>query len=345
MAELVVQTLLLGLLAEKVGKAPLADQLRERFYEPLGLDRTGWEPREPYALGTNRGTPEPAIEKGGARASGGLWSTAGDLARWARHLMELEPLHRPFAHAGWDEAWGLGVACVRVEGRELWGHEGASVGYQFLLGKDDLFGISAGGDVRYHPGSTGLFGSDVVNRVFSAGAGNVSPRFLGMRLHTRFSTQLRALDRGRGRVQLGGTNGLRGYPAGQFVGENYYIVNGATVLVADAPSTNFVQVTGVVAEAHIHGADFAAWGDDLYIVSGPGQSAHRADPQIPVACLKQRVDLRGGQPLLLSPPVNPKIGPFRTRWQSERVVVRPVRARKRTVRLKHSIAQGLSVKQ
>jgi hypothetical protein len=47
--------------------------------------------------------------------------------------MELDELHRPFAHAGWDEAWGLGVACFRVEGRELWGHEGSSVGYQSAL--------------------------------------------------------------------------------------------------------------------------------------------------------------------------------------------------------------------
>ena len=120
------------LIAERAGR-PFEDVISERLLEPLGLRRTTWEPVEPYARGTNRGASEPAIDKRGARASGGLWSTAGDLARWAQHLLELDALHRPFAHAGWDEAWGLGVACFRVGGRELWGHEGSSVGYQSAL--------------------------------------------------------------------------------------------------------------------------------------------------------------------------------------------------------------------
>jgi CubicO group peptidase (beta-lactamase class C family) len=120
------------LIRERAGR-PFEEVIAERLLEPLGLTRTAWEPAEPYARGTNRGVPEPEVDKGGARASGGLWSTADDLARWAQHLLELEALHRPFAHAAWDEAWGLGVACFHVERRELWGHEGASVGYQSAL--------------------------------------------------------------------------------------------------------------------------------------------------------------------------------------------------------------------
>jgi len=123
----------LGELIRECAGAPFEDVISERLLEPLGLTRTSWEPQDPYARGTNRGAPEPPIDKGGARASGGLWSTAADLARWVRHLMGLDALHRPFAHAGWDEAWGLGVACFRVEGRELWGHEGSTVGYQSAL--------------------------------------------------------------------------------------------------------------------------------------------------------------------------------------------------------------------
>ena len=130
------------LIRERAG-TPFEDVISERLLDPLGLTRTTWEPLEPYARGTNRGAPEPPIDKGGARASGGLWSTAGDLARWARHLLELDALHRPFAHAGWDEAWGLGVACIRVDGRELWGHEGSSVGYQSVLLYDREVGAGA----------------------------------------------------------------------------------------------------------------------------------------------------------------------------------------------------------
>jgi CubicO group peptidase (beta-lactamase class C family) len=120
------------LIRERSGRS-FEDVISERLLVPLGLRRTTWEPEEPYARGFNRATPERAVDKGGARASGGLWSTARDLARWAQHLLELDALHRPFAHAGWDEAWGLGVACFRSGGRELWGHEGSSVGYQSAL--------------------------------------------------------------------------------------------------------------------------------------------------------------------------------------------------------------------
>ena len=57
---------------------------------------------------------------------GRLWSTAGDVARWGAYLLGLEELHRPYAHAGWDEAFGLGVECVRVDGARALGHEGAT---------------------------------------------------------------------------------------------------------------------------------------------------------------------------------------------------------------------------
>ena len=120
------------LIRERAGK-PFEDTIRELLLEPLELDRTTWAPEEPYARGFFRGRAEPPLDSRGAQASGGLWSTAGDLARWGMYLLELEQVHRVFAHAGWDEAWGLGVACVRVEGRELWGHEGASVGYRSAL--------------------------------------------------------------------------------------------------------------------------------------------------------------------------------------------------------------------
>ena len=120
------------LIRERSGR-PFEDVISERLLDPLGLRRTTWEPEEPYARGFNRGTPERAVDKRGARASGGLWSTAGDLARWGKHLLSYDELHLPFAHAAWDEAWGLGVACFRIGGREHWGHEGSSVGYQSAL--------------------------------------------------------------------------------------------------------------------------------------------------------------------------------------------------------------------
>jgi CubicO group peptidase (beta-lactamase class C family) len=125
--------LVLGeLVAERAGK-PLEDAIRGLLLEPHGLRRTTWGPQEPHARGFLRDRPERKLVKGGTSASGGLWSTAGDVARWGMHLLGLEELHRPYAHAGWDEAFGLGVECVRVDGRELWGHEGATVGFRSIL--------------------------------------------------------------------------------------------------------------------------------------------------------------------------------------------------------------------
>jgi CubicO group peptidase (beta-lactamase class C family) len=120
------------LVAERAG-APVEDAIRTMLLEPHGLRRTTWEPEEPYARGFFRDRAEPPLVKGGTSASGGLWSTAGELARWGVQLLGLEELHRPYAHAGWDEAFGLGVECVRVDGRELWGHEGSTVGFRSAL--------------------------------------------------------------------------------------------------------------------------------------------------------------------------------------------------------------------
>ena len=125
--------LVLGeLLAERAGE-PLEDAIRALLLEPHGLRRTTWGPQEPHARGFLRDRPERKLVKGGTSASGGLWSTAGDVARWGTHLLGLDELHRPYAHAGWDEVFGLGVECVRVDGRELWGHEGATVGFRSIL--------------------------------------------------------------------------------------------------------------------------------------------------------------------------------------------------------------------
>jgi CubicO group peptidase (beta-lactamase class C family) len=125
--------LVLGeLVADRAGK-PIEDAIRVLLLEPQGLRRTTWEAEEPYARGFFRERPERRLVKGGTSASGGLWSTAGDVARWGSHLLGLEELHRPYAHAGWDETFGLGVEWVRVDGRELWGHEGATVGYRSVL--------------------------------------------------------------------------------------------------------------------------------------------------------------------------------------------------------------------
>lgn len=80
--------------------------------------------------------------------------------------------------------------------------------------------------------------------------------------------------------------------------QEIYIVNDDKIYVAD-DSTEFVEIDEAVAEANIHGADFAAWGDDVYIVTGGTQSSLRR---------------RGGTTTVLGDPSSGVIGPPAIDW-------------------------------
>ena len=88
--------LLLGEIAARAGREPLAAQLDRRLLRPLGLAHTRYEPArggpgmaEGYTpLGL--GAAEPAIPEGQGwiGAAGGLWSTPTDLLAWDLALMD-----------------------------------------------------------------------------------------------------------------------------------------------------------------------------------------------------------------------------------------------------------------
>lgn len=151
--------LVLGLLAEAVGRAPVADQLRKRFFTPLGLDHTYYQwveqPRGPVVHGyrfTGASPKLPAIDLSdgtrvapftsvvtAAGAAGSIATTSADLARWARALYGgtvLDPATRgemvgdvvltaPYKPA---VAYGLGVQVVQVDGHLTLGHSGRFLG-------------------------------------------------------------------------------------------------------------------------------------------------------------------------------------------------------------------------
>ncbi len=156
--------LVLGMLAEAVGRAPLADQLRRRFFVPLGLDHTWYQsaeaPRGPVAHGyrfTGKGLKLPAIDlsDGSAvvpftsviTASGGAGSiatSAGDLARWAAALYGgtvlsdgsrasmVEDIART-ARLKPAIPYGLGVQGIPVAGRSALGHSGRFLGSRAVM--------------------------------------------------------------------------------------------------------------------------------------------------------------------------------------------------------------------
>lgn len=153
--------LILGMVAERVAHVPLADQFRDRFFEPLGLDGTYYQPTElargPVAHGyrfKTAATDSPPIDLTGqgpmvpfasvVTASGGagaLAATSSDVARWARALygggvLDAESVQEMVDDVARTEryrpsvSYGLGVQLVEVAGQDTLGHSGRLLGFR-----------------------------------------------------------------------------------------------------------------------------------------------------------------------------------------------------------------------
>jgi D-alanyl-D-alanine carboxypeptidase len=156
--------LILGLLAQAVGGASVAEQLHTRFLDPLGLDHTYYQsveaPLGPVTHGyrfTGASLKLPAIDLSdgtlvvpftsvvtAAGAAGSIATTSGDLARWARELYQgdaldlasrIEMLADALQTARYKPsvAYGLGVQVVRIGGHLTFGHSGRFLGAQAVF--------------------------------------------------------------------------------------------------------------------------------------------------------------------------------------------------------------------
>ncbi|MGV9239219.1 serine hydrolase domain-containing protein [Streptomyces nigra] len=144
----------LGALVEKLRGAPWADVLRREVLEPLGLERTDTRPSAPHAGGwavhpwADVMLPEPAEDLGRMAPAGQLWSTTGDLARFAAFLANgddrvlgagsLREMRTPAApQEAADVAGGyaycLGLEMRHQDGRTLVGHTGSLPGFVACL--------------------------------------------------------------------------------------------------------------------------------------------------------------------------------------------------------------------
>jgi CubicO group peptidase (beta-lactamase class C family) len=156
--------LVLGAIAETVGGAPLGEQLRTRFLDPLGLTHTTYQPDEAprgpvahgYRFRTGSATA-PAIDLTdgsaivpftsvvtAAAGAGGIASTAGDVARWARALYEGDALDEATVQAMVDDVaitapfrprrpYGLGVQALPISGHPALGHSGRFIGSRSVV--------------------------------------------------------------------------------------------------------------------------------------------------------------------------------------------------------------------
>ena len=152
--------LLLGLVAEQVGKAPYARLVRERLLDPFGLRNAyvqgAEKPRGPLAFGYYYNRPGKSARPilladsrqtivpftsvvTAAGPAGNVAATSADLAAWARALYGgsvLRPETLSLA-VGDTKAtkpyrpsvpYGMGVQVTRVDGRRAWGHSGRFIG-------------------------------------------------------------------------------------------------------------------------------------------------------------------------------------------------------------------------
>ncbi|PAZ09408.1 serine hydrolase [Streptomyces sp. SA15] len=141
---------LLGALVEKLRGAPWEEVLRREVLEPLGLDRTSTRPQAPHAGGwavhpwADVLLPEPAEDLGRMAPAGQLWSTSGDLARFAVFLAKgddrvlgastVREMRMPAAPAEAADVadgttYGLGLQIQHRDGRLLVGHSGSLPGF------------------------------------------------------------------------------------------------------------------------------------------------------------------------------------------------------------------------
>lgn len=141
---------LLGALVEKVRGASWEEVLRREVLEPLGLDRTSAHPSAPHAGGwavhpwADVMLPEPTEDLGRMAAAGQLWSTTGDVAKFAAFLAKgddrvlsaesVREMRTPAAPAEAADVvdgatYGLGMQIQHRDGRLLVGHSGSLPGF------------------------------------------------------------------------------------------------------------------------------------------------------------------------------------------------------------------------
>ncbi|MER5857802.1 serine hydrolase domain-containing protein [Streptomyces sp900105245] len=150
----------LGALVEELRGAPWEEVLRAEILEPLGLRRTSAQPEPPSAGGwavhpwADALLPEPLEDLGRMAPAGQLWSTTGDLARFAAFLargddrvlsaesvLEMRTPAAPAEAADVLEGtgYGLGMQIQRRDGGLLVGHSGSLPGFlaNLTIGVED----------------------------------------------------------------------------------------------------------------------------------------------------------------------------------------------------------------
>ena len=154
---------LLGEVVARLSGLSIERYVEERILRPLGLEQTTWGSSKPSARGylshafAEAVMDEPAdVDKGATTAAGGLWSTAGDLARFGAFLHKPDPavlapqtaeeirtLRVMAETQRWTLGWGLGLMLHRFGDRVFYGHDGGAMGGVSSLVVEQESGVGA----------------------------------------------------------------------------------------------------------------------------------------------------------------------------------------------------------
>jgi CubicO group peptidase (beta-lactamase class C family) len=174
----------LGRLIEKHRERPWSDVLTDEVFTPLGMTRTTYDPVAPSAPGlathpyADLCHVEPAQDTGAMAPAGQLWSTVGDLARWATFLAAGDErilpddlrrsMHVPAVvwdtpGQPWTRCYGLGLDVFNIDGRRFVGHGGSMPGFQASLLVDPATGTGVATLTNSTAGPSGRLGLDLVD--------------------------------------------------------------------------------------------------------------------------------------------------------------------------------------
>ena len=186
-------TVLLGMVIENVTRMPIADVLRARIFDPLGLTQTTYpyviplpDPHPtPYSVDQRNGfaDDEPLLSPTGLGAAGAMVSTIDDLGTWGEALgtgrlltpaLQAERLaHSRIATNGPTyERYGLGIGTIKG----WWGHTGTGLGFQAATFHDPRTGATIAVLVNATPEFSAVRDDNIAQEVFSALADVVATR-------------------------------------------------------------------------------------------------------------------------------------------------------------------------
>jgi len=145
---------LLGALLSAQRDRPWYDVIADELLHPLDMRRTTTRPRPPHATGyavhpyADALLVEPEHDSGAMAPAGQLWTTIGDLAKFARFLAgdtagllgpdTLAEMREPIVITDmtgqpWTAGYGLGLQLWNADGVRYYGHTGSMPGFVALL--------------------------------------------------------------------------------------------------------------------------------------------------------------------------------------------------------------------